>query len=46
MATKRAAAKAEAATMVDVEERLAPFFPVPDADVRDQKDSEAQQRVA
>ena len=46
MATKRAAAKAEAATMVDVEERLAPFFPVPDLGVRDQRDGEAEQKVA
>ena len=46
MATKRAAAKAEAATVVDVEDRLAPFFPVPDPGVRDQKDGEAEQNVA
>lgn len=46
MATKRAATKAQAATMVDLEERLAPFFPVPDPGVRDQEDSEAEHKVA
>jgi hypothetical protein len=32
--------------MVDVEERLAPFFPVADPGVRDQNDGEAEQKVA
>lgn len=42
MPTKRAAAKAEAAEMVDVAERLAPFFPPPVANVVDQNDAGAE----
>jgi hypothetical protein len=41
MATRRAAAKAEAAEMVDVAARLAPFFPPPDAQPLDQSDDRA-----
>ena len=46
MATKRAAAKAEAAEMVDIAARLAPFFPLPVEDVFDQNDGGAEQNVA
>lgn len=48
MATKRATAKAEAeaAEMVDIAARLAPYFPVPVADVFDQNDGEADKNVA
>ena len=38
MATKRAAARAEAAEMIDLEARLAPFFPPPVAHLSDQDD--------
>ena len=38
MVTKRAAARAEAAEMIDLEARLAPFFPPPVADLSDQQD--------
>ena len=46
MATKRAAAKAEAAEMIDIAARLAPFFPPHVEDVLDQSDGGAQQDVA
>jgi hypothetical protein len=46
MATKRAAAKAEAAEMVDIAARLAPFFPPPVAYVIDQNDGARSQKVA
>ena len=46
MATKRAAAKAEAAEMVDIAARLAPFFPPSVAIVIDQEDAGADQNVA
>jgi hypothetical protein len=38
MLTKRAAARAEAAEMIDLEARLAPFFPPPVAHLSDQND--------
>jgi hypothetical protein len=46
MATKRAAAKAEAAQMIDIAARLAPFFPSPVADAFTQNDSTADPNVA
>jgi hypothetical protein len=46
MATKRAAAKAEAAEMIDIAARLAPFFPPRVAAVLDQNDGGVEQNVA
>jgi hypothetical protein len=45
MATKRAAAKAEAAEMVDVAARLAPFFPPPVAPFIDRSDDGAPKSI-
>ena len=46
MAMKRAARKAEAAEMIDIAARLAPFFPPRGADVLDQSDRRAEQNAA
>jgi hypothetical protein len=46
MATKRAAAKAEAAEMVDLAARLAPFFPPPVAPLIDRSDDRAPKSIA
>jgi hypothetical protein len=46
MATKRAAAKAEAAETIDIAARLAPFFPPRAAEIRDQSDDGGEQNVA
>ncbi len=46
MATKRDAARAEAAEMIDIAARLAPFFPPHVEAVLDQLDGGVQQDVA
>jgi hypothetical protein len=46
MATKRAAARAEAAEMVDLAARLAPFFPPTVVHLIDQDDDGAAKTIA
>jgi hypothetical protein len=46
MATKRAAAKAEAAELIDISARLEPFFPSRISDAPDRSDGGAERTVA